>query len=277
MPRRSGGGLVWVWWVLAIAVFVPLVRGLTSARHARSAAPDPVESSAYYVSEVEEGIGAAVAILVDTSGSMSEAAPGGGGRPKFEVARQALEKVVSATDTFVKRRPDVPIKLAIYGFASAPWVVYPLQPYDGAAVKQALARLPAPGGGTAIGNALLEARPALYRSGVFRKHVVVITDGENTVGSAPERVARDIFRKSRGAVSIHFIAFDTSPAHFGFLSEVGGEVLAAQDASSLQLALTQIYEGRILAEAMEYGEVAPPAAAGPTSGQEPAPGAGRTR
>ncbi len=272
MRGRLGGGLVW--WVLAVAVFVLVVRGIAPVYHARRDASGPVESTAYYVSEVEEGIGAAVAILVDTSGSMSEAAPGDG-RPKYEVARRALEDVVSATDAFVKRRPDVPIKLAIYGFASSPWVVYPMRAYDSAAAKQALPRLPAPGGGTGIGNALLEARLALYRSGVFRKHIVVITDGENTVGSAPARVARDIFRKSRGAVSIHFIAFDTSPAHFGFLSEVGGDVLAAQDAPSLQLALKQIYEGRILAEAMEYGEVAPPAAAGPMSGQERASGSGR--
>ncbi|HEX7623344.1 MAG TPA: vWA domain-containing protein [Anaeromyxobacteraceae bacterium] len=274
MRRRSGGRLVW--WVLAVTAFVLVVRGIAPVRQARRAAVRPVESPAYYVSEVEEGIGAAVAILVDTSGSMRSAAPGDG-RPKHEVARQALEEVVSATDAFVERRPDVPIKLAIYGFASSPWVVYPMQAYAGAAVKQALARLPGPGGGTAIGNALLEARPALYRSGAFRKHIVVITDGENTVGSAPDLVARDIFRKSRGAVSIHFIAFDTSPAHFGFLSDVGGEVLAAQDASSLRLALKQIYEGRILAEAMEYGEAAPPAAAGPRSGQEPVPAPGRTR
>jgi hypothetical protein len=274
MRRRSGGGPIW--WVLAVAAFVLLVRGIGPARQARRVAFRPVESPAYYVSEVEEGIGAAVAILVDTSGSMRDAAPGDG-RPKHEVARQALEEVISASDAFVERRPDVPIKLAIYGFASSPWVVHPMQAYDGAAVKRALARLPAPGGGTAIGDALLLARPALYRSGAFRKHIVVITDGENTTGSAPDRVARDIFRKSRGAVSLHFIAFDTSPSHLGFLSEVGGEVLEARDAAGLQLALKQIYEGKILAEAMEYGEAAPPPASGSRPDREPVPDPGRTR
>jgi len=274
MRRGTGGGLAW--WVVALVAFVLVVRGIAPDRKPRGAALTPVESPAYYVSEVEEGIGAAVAILVDTSGSMGEAAPGDR-RSKREVARRALEEVVTATDAFVKRRPDVPIKLAIYGFASSPWVVYPMQAYDGAAVRRALSQLPGPGGGTAIGSALLEARPALYRSGAFRKHILVITDGQNTAGSAPGPVAREIFRKSRGAVSIHFIAFDTSPAHFGFLSEVGGEVLAAQDASSLQLALKQIYESKILAEAMEYGEAAPPPTSGPRSGQESVPVSGRTR
>ncbi len=130
MRRGSGGGLGW--WVVALVAFVLVVRGIAPDRKPRRAALRPVESPAYYVSEVGEGIGAAVAILVDTSASMRDAAPGDG-RPKHQVARQALEEVISTTDAFVKQRPDVPIKLAIYGFASSPWVVYPMQPYDGVA------------------------------------------------------------------------------------------------------------------------------------------------
>jgi len=105
----------------------------------------------------------------------------------------------------------------------------------------------------------------------------VITDGANTAGVAPDRVAREIFRKSRGGVSIHFIAFDTSPAHFAFLSEVGGEVLPAQDEATLRLAVKQIYEGEILAEAMEYGDGGAAAAPPPGPGREPGPDPRRTR
>src|SRR5437867_1211679 len=78
-----------------------------------------------------------------------------------------------------------------------------IRPYDRAAVRGALARLPRPGGGTAIGEALGEARPDLYRAGVFRKYLLVVTDGENTSGRPPERVAREIFRKSEGAVQVY--------------------------------------------------------------------------
>ena len=253
--RRRSGGLIWS--VVALAAFVIAVRAWAPERRARRPAPPPAASPAFYVSEVEEGLGAAVVILVDTSGSMYEPAPGDG-RPKYVVAREALENVLRSTDAFVERRPDFPIKLAIYGFASAPWVVHPMQRYDGAAVARALARIPGPGGGTAIGSALLEARPALYRSGAFRKYILVITDGQNTVGAAPDRVAREIFTKSRGAVSISFVAFDTSPGNFGFLRELGGDVLPARDAQGLQAALKQIYEGKILAEAIDHGEAVPP-------------------
>ena len=71
----------------------------------------------------------------------------------------------------------------------------PIQPYDRAAIRQrAGAACRAPGGGTAIGEAHARRRgPDLYRAGVFRKYLLVVTDGENTTGASPdERRARDL-------------------------------------------------------------------------------------
>jgi hypothetical protein len=124
-----------------------------------------------------------------------------------------------------------------------------IQPYDRAALRATMANLPRPGGGTAIGEAMREARPDLYRSGVFRKYLLVVTDGDNTNGRSPDEVARDIFRKSEGAVQIYFVAFDTSPEKFAFLKEVGGDVIAAGTGTELKTALDGIYQGKILAEA----------------------------
>jgi hypothetical protein len=87
-------------------------------RAARARVSDEVESAAPYQAEVEEGLGAAIAILIDTSGSMKEDAPGDS-RPKYVVAREALETMLDATDAFVVKRPDFPIKIGIYGFSSA--------------------------------------------------------------------------------------------------------------------------------------------------------------
>lgn len=94
-----------------------------------------------------------------------------------------------------------------------------------------------------------EARPDLYRAGVFRKYLLVVTDGENTNGRPPDEVAREIFRKSDGAVQIYFVAFDTSPQKFAFLKEVGGDVMGASSGPELRAALDGIYQGKILAEA----------------------------
>jgi Mg-chelatase subunit ChlD len=213
-------------------------------------------SSAPYQSEVEEGLGAAVAILIDTSGSMRDPAPGDT-RPKYEVARESLETMLDATDAFVAKRPDFPIKIGIYSFSSSVRLLRPIQPYDRTAIRNVLAGLPRPGGGTAIGEALREARPDLYRAGVFRKYILVVTDGENTAGRSPDQIARDIFRKSEGAVQIYFVAFDTSPEKFSFLKEVGGDVLGAGTGTELRTALEQVYQGKILAEAIDAGEKEP--------------------
>ena len=214
------------------------------------------EPAATYQADVEEGLGAAVAILVDTSGSMRDNAPGDT-RPKYVVAREALDAMLDATEAFIARRPDFPIKIGIYSFSSGVRTLLPIQRYDRAATRDALARLPRPGGGTAIGDALREARPDLYRAGVFRKYLLVVTDGENTTGRSPDEVAREIFRKSEGAVQVYFVAFDTSPQKFAFLKEAGGDVIGAGTGGELRQALDGIYRGKILAEAPGAGEREP--------------------
>ena len=226
-----------------------------SPRRSRASSTDE-ESSAPYQSEVEEGLGAAVAILIDTSRSMREEAPGEN-RPKAAVAREALEAMFDATESFVAKRPDFAVKVGIYSFSSDASTVLPMQPFDRAAIRDALARVPRPGGGTAIGEAMLTARPDLYRAGVFRKYLLVVTDGENTAGPSPDQVAREIFRKSEQAVAIYFVAFDTSADRFAFLKQVQGNVIGAGSGPELRKALDEIYQGRILAEASPLGEREP--------------------
>ena len=214
--------------------------GGRSARDAESTAP--------YQAEIEEGLGVALAILVDTSGSMRDNAPGDS-RPKAVVAREALEAMLDATDAFVAKRPDFPIKVGVYSFSSSVRTLRSIQLYDRGAVRYALTNLPQPGGGTAIGDALREARPDLYRAGVFRKYLLVVTDGENTTGRSPDQVVREIWQKSEGSVQVFFVAFDTSPEKFAFLKQAGGDVIGAGTGSELRQALDGIYQGRILAEA----------------------------
>ncbi len=241
---------------LAIAALMPWILGCESppsSSASTKAAREAAATEAPYQSDVDEGLGAAVAILVDTSGSMHEQAPGDS-RTKYVVAQQALTEMLDATDAFVAKRPDFPIKIGIYSFSSHVRLIRPILAYDRAAIRQALAGLPAPGGGTAIGEALHEARPALYHAGVFRKYLLVVTDGNNTTGRSPDEVAREIWDKSEGAVQIYFVAFDTSPEKFAFLKDVGGEVIGAGTGPELRQALDRIYQGKILAEAPGAGE-----------------------
>jgi Mg-chelatase subunit ChlD len=245
-----------VWTRLAAACLIPgmvLACDVTTRRDreraARAdAAHEAAAADAPYQAEVEEGLGASVAILIDTSGSMKERV-GGDSRRKSELAQEALEAMLDATDAFIARRPDFPIKIGIYSFSSSVRRLRPIQPYDRSAIKNVLASLPGPGGGTAIGDAMREARPDLYRAGTFRKYLLVVTDGENTNGRSPEDVARDIWGKSQGGVQTFFVAFDTSPEKFSFLKDVGGDVIGAGTGAELRTALDGIYQGKILAEA----------------------------
>jgi len=237
---------------------VALALSLTACDGSRRSRPiqDDETSSAPYQSDVEEGFGAAVAILIDTSRSMREEAPGDS-RPKAAVAREALEAMFDATESLIAKRPDFAVKVGIYSFSSHASTVLPMQSFDRAAIRDALARVPRPGGGTAIGEAMLTARPDLYRAGVFRKYLLVVTDGENTSGRSPDQVAREIFQKSEQGVAIYFVAFDTSADRFAFLKQVRGDVIGAGSGPELRKALDEIYQGRILAEASTLGEREP--------------------
>jgi len=251
MHSRAG----WAAVAVAAAGVALACEGNTRGARTNAQAQD-VDAAAPYQAEVDEGLGAAIAILVDTSGSMKETAPGDN-RPKYVVAQEALGAMLDATDAFVARRPDFPIKVGLYSFSSSARTLLPIQPYNRGTIRAALAGLPRPGGGTAIGEALRTARPDLYRAGVFRKYLLVVTDGENTSGRSPDEVAREIFRKSEGAVQTYFVAFDTSPEKFAFLKDVGGDVIGAGTGGELQKALDGIYQGKILAEAPAASEREP--------------------
>ncbi len=214
------------------------------------------QTTGKYVPAGDEGLGAAVAIMVDNSGSMREKA-GGDDRPKFQVARQALEQMLASTDSFAAKQPGFPIKVGLYYFSSDVHPLVPVQPYDAASLRAALESMPTPAGGTAIGQAMDVARDALYKSGIIRKYILVVTDGENTDGRPPREVAQEIAARSEGAVRMYFVAFDVDAKKFAFLHDVHGEVLGAGNAFALRASLDTIYRGRILAEALDAGESLP--------------------
>jgi Mg-chelatase subunit ChlD len=210
-----------------------------------------------YVAKGDEGLGAAVAIMIDNSGSMKEKA-GNDTRPKYQVARSALEEMLASTDSFAAKQPGFPIKVGIYYFSSGVHTLTPMAAYDASGVRAALDSMPRPQGGTAIGEAMDVARKSLYESGMIRKYILVVTDGENTDGRPPREVAQQIAQRSEGAVRQYFVAFDVDAKNFSFLRDVHGEVLSAANSVSLRASLDTIYRGKILAEAVDAGETLTP-------------------
>jgi Mg-chelatase subunit ChlD len=249
--RRSG--------VLAVALLVAAVSAACASGSSDDDDSDTLAQVApgdRYAPEVEEGLGVSVAILVDNSGSMEDEAEGDQ-RPKYIVAREAIEAMLAATDSVIAKQPDFPINVGVYTFASSAEVLHPIQRYDRDSIRQALNNMEHPDGGTAIGRAMEVARADLYRAGTFRKYILVVTDGENTSGPSPRKVAREIAARSEGAVRMYFVAFDIDAEKFAFVRSVRGEVVGANNGEALQTSLKEIYEGKILAESIDAGETLP--------------------
>ncbi|HEY6236969.1 MAG TPA: VWA domain-containing protein [Candidatus Elarobacter sp.] len=122
--------------------------------------------------------GGAVVLCVDTSGSMRAT----------DVAPTRSDAAAAAVRAFVDAVPDG-TRLAIVAFASGAGVVQPLTD-DKDAVRDAIAHIPPPNGGTAIGDALATAARLLPQSG--RRAIVLITDGVNNLGADPLQVAPQI-------------------------------------------------------------------------------------
>lgn len=236
--------------------------GIIGVSLARSCAEESAERSeqrlaadtARYRPRVQEGLGASVAILLDNSGSMEDVPSSAPGAPKFEVARGVLERVLGQTEAFVARQSGFPVNVGLYVFSSGVTRALPMGPYDRGKLAAALAALPAPDGATAIGDAMQVAVEDLYGAGTIRKYILVVTDGENTEGSDPSDVAREIARRSDGAVRLLMVAFDVDAGHFDFVREVRGTLLEARNGVALEASLDTLYRGRILAEAVDAGE-----------------------
>jgi hypothetical protein len=245
--------------IVSLALFV-VACGSSSSRDLDTENADSSGAAVdKYVPEVDEGLGASIAIVIDHSGSMKEEAEGDS-RPKFVVAHEALEAILASTDSFVARHPDFPINVGLYRFSSRVTQMAPVARFDREKLRDALNAMPEPDGGTAIGMAMDSARAGLYRAGTFRKYILVVTDGENTNGRSPRRVAQEINRRSEGAVRMYFVAFDIDAERFAFLREVRGEVVGANNGAALRARLDEIYRGKILSEALDAGETLPAAA-----------------
>src|SRR5215471_2354086 len=66
-----------------------------------------------------------------------------------------------------------------------------------------------PGGGTPIGDAIVTAKRDIDATGLSKRHILVITDGENNKGYSPEDVVRVITSQpDPDRASAYFVAFD---------------------------------------------------------------------
>lgn len=199
--------------------------------------------------------GLAAAILLDTSGSMSDSvrAAKGGAKPKIEIAREAAISLVQQFSEFALKHPDRPILVGVYEFSgrtgrpSCRRVVSLGRP-DLPAARQSIEGMEADGS-TPIGDAMILAKQDLEASGMSRQHILVVSDGESNRGFTPGDVTSVISGLPESdRAAIYFIAFDVEAEIFNPVKEAGALVLAASSEQDLRQTLDYILTGKILVE-----------------------------
>jgi Mg-chelatase subunit ChlD len=222
-------------------------------RTARAA--QQVEEALTPSTTVEPKEGLAAAIAIDVSGSMDEEVAGRDGRkePKIEIARRAALDLVDQFVGYAREHQDEPVLLGVYEFSRRRGdpdcrPVVPMGSPNREQAAAAIARLAADGG-TPIGQAMITAKRALDDTGLTRRHLLVVTDGENTDGVGPDRVAVAIGKRPDAErPAIYFVAFDVDASRFSGVREAGGLVLSAANATELNNTLDTLLRGKILVE-----------------------------
>lgn len=204
--------------------------------------------------------GVALAIIYDTSGSMHDSVRDTTGRmsPKYVIANRALTAVAKQIQAYATsstggtpRRVDA--GLFVFSGNTARQAVK-FGPFDAAALEDFARNFSNPNGNTPLGNALNVASRTVLNSPLSRKHVLIITDGLNTEGPAPEVVMPNIKRQAEekhATLSVHFVAFDVAAQQFAPIKKLGATVVGAADEKQLNTQLEYILQRKILLEEEE--------------------------
>lgn len=199
----------------------------------------------------------ALAIVMDTSGSMQQSVLNQDKKPeaKYLVANRALLAIVNRLESFTTNQPagkSVKLETGLIIFTRGnSAVAIPLGPFDPPPLREWARRFNRPEGNTPLGLSLQLASQKLLASKANRKHVIIITDGENTSGPDPAIVLPQVQKEAerkQAFIGVHFIAFDIAAKVFDRVKANGATVLAAANETQLQNQLAFILENKVLLE-----------------------------
>src|SRR5262245_20753836 len=197
--------------------------------------------------------GIAAILMIDASGSMAESVETKAGpRPKIDVAREAALVLVRRFDEYARSHPDEQVVVGVMQFTarqrSNDRARLTLSAPDPDRARLHLQRI-VTGGGTPFGDAIVAGKHGLDLSGMSRRHLIVVTDGENTDGYEPEDVLKALSgRPESERPSVYFVAFDIAASRFDAVRDAGGLVLAAANGDELDSTLNSLLSGKILVE-----------------------------
>ena len=195
-----------------------------------------------------------LAIVYDTSGSMRDAVRDRSGKsaPKYQIANNALMMVVDRLAAFHKTHADLPLRTSLVVFSNnGGRDAVPFGEFDAERFRVWIRGFAQPSGATPLGNAIREAAQPLLHADLQHKHILVITDGQNTSGPDPATVIpglRAELEKKGGRLGIHFVAFDVAAKVFDPVKKLDATVVSAADEKQLDEQLSMILERKILLE-----------------------------
>jgi len=212
------------------------------------------------VSRAADEDGVALAIVYDTSGSMGDKVRDSNGNPapKYVIANRALEAIARHVQSFVTNAAaDNPrrVQAGLFVFADkGARQAIPFGPFKEESFRSWAQSFKSVSGGTPLGAAVNAAGATVLNSGLTRKHVLVISDGESNVGLDPAAAMAQLKGKAdqkETALSVHFVAFDVDAKIFDGVKKRGATVLSAANELQLNSQLEFILEKKILLEEEE--------------------------
>lgn len=199
-----------------------------------------------------------VYVVIDCSGSMLDPVQNKDGalEPKYVIANRSLIALGNKLDDYMKAaygRSMLVGIVKISGSAGLSAREYRTNNVTGM-FQNWVALYKGPNKGTPIGDAMTIATRDLNNVPLKSKHIIVITDGENTSGPSPQEVMPSMLKTAEGygtPLGVYFVAFDVNSATFKKVEELGGVVVGADNEKQLNEKIDYILNEKILLEKEE--------------------------
>lgn len=192
----------------------------------------------------------ALAIVYDGSGSMADRVADLHGRqtPKFEIANNAVMAIArKVQEHCVARNVSVDAGLVLFTDGKVREALA-MQSFEVKRFVDWAAVFGAPAGNTPLGDAISAADKMLARSKAWKRHILVVTDGQSNQGETPARVLTRLNKQSVKP-SVYFVAFDVSAKVFEPAKKLGATVVSAANESELRTQVDHLLGQKILLEA----------------------------
>lgn len=240
-----------------VVVFVAIAVLVIVAVHNSVPSPLSEEQQKALVQELTQIPGTAlrdgtgIMVIVDVSGSMNSSVPDTGGQrtKKIEIARRVARRTIEAIHEYTTKNPDKLVEVGLTKFGSHASTVLPVAaPPDLFRLGEAIEGLTLEGA-TAIGEAMVSGKKQLNQSALKKQFMIVITDGTNTAGRAPQDVVKALNTlPTEERPTLYLVAFDIEAKKFQPLTDQGVLVSEARDGKGLQGALDYILYEKIFVE-----------------------------